>query len=173
MPTWDGIQLLGRRAPPVPCRMRQSIRPHANRRGALSVWTGERGDAGLIWGIASRLPQEATSLEQERRAFPRTQVRKDGKILFVDQPFFIECAIRNMSENGALLCMLVTFPLPREILLWDEKTGTIYECDVRWRKEHMVGVQFVDVCRQTMRRALLEKCFGPLACDPPGPRVIH
>lgn len=112
-------------------------------------------------------------MEHDRRASPRHEVRKDGKILFVDQPFFIECAIRNMSESGALLSMLVNFPLPREILLWEEKTGTIYECDVRWRKDHMVGVHFVDVCGQSMRRALLEKCFAPLTCGQSIPVVVH
>ncbi len=112
-------------------------------------------------------------MQDDRRATLRRDVRKDGKILFVDQPFFIECAIRNMSENGALLTMLVNFPLPREILLWEEKTGTIYECDVRWRKDHMVGVHFVDVCGQSMRRALLEKCFAPLTCGQGIPVVVH
>ena len=112
-------------------------------------------------------------MENDRRAFPRHQVRKDGKILFVDQPFFIECAIRNISEGGALLTLLVSFPLPREILLWEERTGTIYECDVRWRREHMVGVHFIDVCGQTMRRALLEKCFAPLSCAPAIGHAVH
>ena len=112
-------------------------------------------------------------MESDRRDSPRREVRKDGKIIFVDQPFFIECAIRNMSDGGALLTMLVNFPLPRDILLWEERTGTIYECDVRWRREHLVGVRFVDVCGQTMRRALLEKCFAPLSCTPPLRQAIH
>jgi hypothetical protein len=112
-------------------------------------------------------------VDPDRRASPRHAVRKDGKIIFVDQPFFIECAIRNMSEGGALLTMLVNFPLPKEIMLWEEKSGTIYECDVVWRRESQVGVRFLDVCGQTMRRALLEKCFAPLSCAPPVTQAIH
>ena len=112
-------------------------------------------------------------MDSERRASTRRQVRKDGKIIFVDQPFFIECAIRNISGDGALLTMLVNFPLPKEIMLWEERSGTIYECDVRWRREHLVGVRFVDVCGQIMRRALLEKCFAPLSCTQPMAQAIH
>ena len=112
-------------------------------------------------------------MDPDRRASPRREVRKDGKIIFVDQPFFIECAIRNMSEDGALLTMLVNFPLPKEIMLWEEKSGTIYECDVRWRRENLVGVRFLDVCGQTMRRALLEKCFAPLSYAQPITQAIH
>src|SRR5262245_8642461 len=96
---------------------------------------------------------------QERRAFPRTQVRKNGKILFMDQPCYVECIIRNISEDGALLSLLVSVALPQEILLWEQRTGALYECEVRWRKDHMVGVHFVDVCGRATRRALLEKGF--------------
>ena len=112
-------------------------------------------------------------MDPDRRVSPRREVRKDGKIIFVDQPFFIECAIRNMSEDGALLTMLVNFPLPKEFMLWEERTGAIYECDVRWRRERLVGVRLIDVCGQTMRRALLEKCFAPLSCAPSMPHAIH
>jgi len=110
-------------------------------------------------------------LQEDRRANPRRQVRKDGKILFEDQPFFIECAIRNISDSGALLTMLVNYPLPRTILLWQEHTGVIYECDVRWKRDLVVGVRFLDICGRTIRRALLEKCFAPLICAPAPPQT--
>ena len=84
-------------------------------------------------------------MDNDRRTFPRLQVQKNGKILFFDQPCFVECIIRNISEEGALLSLIVSVPLPREILLWEQETGKLYECGVKWRKDHMVGVHFVDV----------------------------
>lgn len=113
------------------------------------------------------------SLKDDRRAVPRHQVRKNGRILFVDQPCFVECVIRNISDDGALLSMLVSVPLPHEILLWEQRTGTVYECDIRWRREHMVGVHFTNICGSAMRRALLEKCFAPMTCGQASPPVTH
>ena len=84
-------------------------------------------------------------MDNDRRTFPRLQVQKNGKILFLDQPCFVECIIRNISEDGALLSLIVSVPLPREILLWEQRTGKLYACEVKWRKDHVVGVHFVDV----------------------------
>ena len=84
-------------------------------------------------------------MDNDRRTVPRLQVRKNGKILFINQPCFVECIIRNISQDGALLSLIVSVPLPREILLWEEGTGKLYECGVKWRKDDMVGVHFTDV----------------------------
>ncbi len=105
-------------------------------------------------------------MDNDRRAFTRLQTRKNGKILFMDQPCFVECVIRNISEDGALLSMLVSVPLPQEVLLWEARTGALYECGVRWRKDHMVGVHFVDMCSRATRRAMLERGFALLAREP-------
>ena len=110
-------------------------------------------------------------MQENRRALARRQIRKDGKILFEDQPFFIECAIRNISDDGALLTMLVNYPLPRRILLWQDHVGVMYKCDVRWKRDLIVGVRFFDICGRAIRRALLEKCFAPLMCEPRSPHT--
>ena len=106
-------------------------------------------------------------MSNRQRVFTRHHVRKNGKILFMEAPWFVECVIRNVSEDGALLSMLVSVALPPKILLWEKKTGRIYECAVKWREEHMVGVRFTDLCGRAMRRALLEKCFAALTCEVP------
>ena len=96
--------------------------------------------------IRSQLYQpRSRTLDNDRRTSPRLQVLKNGKILFIDQPCFVECIIRNISEDGALLSLIVSVPLPRVILLWEQQTGKLYECGVKWRKDHMVGVHFTDV----------------------------
>jgi len=100
------------------------------------------------------------TLDNDRRAFSRHEVRKDGRLLFVDQPCFVECTIRDISEDGALLGMLVSVSLPTLVLLWEQRTGAIRECEVRWRKGRMVGVRFTDVYGRSTRRAALEKGFA-------------
>ena len=94
------------------------------------------------------------TLNNDRRAFPRHEVRKDGRLLFVDQPCFVECTIRDISEDGALLSMFVSVPLPTLVLLWEQQTGAIHECEVRWRKGRTVGVHFTDVYGRSTRRAI-------------------
>jgi hypothetical protein len=111
--------------------------------------------------------------DNDKRAFARSQVRKNGKVLFVDQPCFVECIIRNISEDGALLALLVSVPLPSEVLLWEQRTGALYECDVRWRKEHMVGVHFVDVCGRATRRALLDKGIALVSSGAASGTSVH
>ena len=59
----------------------------------------------------------------------------------------------------------MSVPLPREILLWEQRTDKLYACEVRWRKDDMVGVHFVDVRHRATRRALLERCFAPVTCS--------
>lgn len=98
----------------------------------------------------------------ERRVVTRHQVRKDARLLFVDQPCFVECVIRNISEDGALLSMLVPVALPPVVLLWEERTGAIHECEVKWRKGPTVGVCFTDILSRMTRREALERTFAPL-----------
>ncbi len=112
-------------------------------------------------------------MQADNRAVARHQVRKAGRIIFFDEPCFIECVIRNISEDGALVSMPLSLSLPDHVVLWEERTGLIYECDVRWRKNHMVGLQFTDICNRQERRALLEKGFLPLAGEEGRPSPVH
>lgn len=116
---------------------------------------------------------KSKTVNNERRAAPRYEVRKDGRLLFVDQPCFVECAIRNISQDGALLSMLVSVSLPPVVLLWEQRTGTIHECEVRWRKGRSVGVHFTDVFGREKRRAILEKDFAPLTAPGQGASPLH
>ena len=97
------------------------------------------------------------TLTSDRRASPRHEVQnKEGRLLFVDQPCFVECTIRDISADGALLSMFVSVPLPTLVLLWEQQTGAIRECEVRWRKGRTVGVHFTDAYGRSTRRAFVE-----------------
>jgi hypothetical protein len=112
-------------------------------------------------------------MTDDRRASARHPVRRNGKIIFMDHPFFVECTIQNISQDGALLSMLVSVPLPQDILLWEERTGRLFECAIKWRRDHMVGVQFTDLCDRATRHAMLERCFAPLPCSPESSSMTH
>lgn len=112
-------------------------------------------------------------MHDDKRAFARHQVRKSGKVLFEGGNYFIECIIRNISEDGALVSLRVSLPLPPKVLLWEERAQTVYECAVRWRKEHMVGLQFTDVRSRRKRRAALDKSFVPLVCPREQPQLAN
>ena len=101
------------------------------------------------------------TLNSDRRASTRHEVqKKEGRLLFVDQPCFVECTIRDISPDGALLSTLISISLPAIVLLWERQTGAIHECEVRWRKGRTVGVRFTDVYGRAARRAILEKGFA-------------
>jgi hypothetical protein len=102
----------------------------------------------------------------ERRGFLRHQLHRNGKIILADEPCYIDCAIRNISDDGALVTMQISLPLPTSVFLWDAETGMIYNCDVQWRKQNMVGLRFTDLCGRAMRRILLEKCALPQSDGP-------
>jgi len=112
------------------------------------------------------------TLNNDRRAFSRHEVQKGGRLLFVDQPCYVECTIRDMSAGGALLSMFMSVPLPTLVLLWEQQTGTIRECEVRWRKGRTVGVHFTDVYGRSTRRALVEKGFAHLK-HPAAAALLH
>ena len=95
----------------------------------------------------------------DRRAVPRYDVRKDGRLLFIDQPCCVECTIKNISEDGALLGLVVSVTLPRVVLLWERRIGAIHECEVKWRDGDTIGVHFTDIEGRRERRAVLE---GPM-----------
>jgi hypothetical protein len=111
--------------------------------------------------------------QPDRRAVLRYQVRKGGRLLFVDQPCFVECTIRDISEDGALLRMPASVTVPQRVLLWVERTNAIHDCEVRWRKGRMVGVQFTDVCGRAARREELERGFAPLRNAPTNRSLLH
>ena len=156
-----------------------------NRRSPLAILTGEsalRGRLGCTLKVRNFSKSDAwpeddmtksKHVSNERRAAPRYEVRKDGRLLFIDQPCFVECAIRNISEDGALVSMLVSVSLPPVVLLWEQRTGAIHECEVRWRKGRTVGVHFTDVYGRATRRAMLEKDFAPLRNVADGATLLH
>lgn len=92
------------------------------------------------------------------RAFPRHDVRIAGRLLAPDLSCFVDCVIRNLSEDGALVSASNAAQLPDRIYLWQAQTGTLFECMVRWRKDKLFGLYFMNAGGRARRRALIEAC---------------
>lgn len=94
---------------------------------------------------------------RDNRALARHQVQIDGKIVSPDISCCVECVVKDISEGGALVSTRGNAPaVPDRVYLWQSQTGTIFECEVRWRKRNLLGLKFIDVCGRAKGRAVIE-----------------
>ena len=101
----------------------------------------------------------------ERRAFIRHPVQTKGRVILPNELFYIECEISNRSWEGMQVELSLPLALPHRVVLWEEMTGMVCECDVRWRRERVVGLQIIDLCGRQARRTLVESGLVPFADD--------
>lgn len=93
----------------------------------------------------------------QERTFSRYEVAIQGKIMSPDLAHSFGCVIKNVSEGGALVAIENGAEVPDRIYLWQEQTGTIIECQVRWRKPGLAGLKFADANAPAVR-ALTRIC---------------
>jgi hypothetical protein len=112
-----------------------------------------------------RLNERVGTMDEgsERRAFQRHQVRWSGKIFPLEEPWYIDCWIADISDAGACVHMRIAARLPPIVVLLEHRYGLLLKSKVIWQRQVVAGLQFVDIrCRQE-RRAMLERCFAPLS----------
>jgi hypothetical protein len=76
----------------------------------------------------------------ERRASPRKRMLKTAHIILSEKAPKIECAVRNVSDMGAMLQISTTYGIPDNFLLRID--GVQRACRVVWRTETKIGVAF-------------------------------
>ena len=79
---------------------------------------------------------------EERRRFPRHRTLKSGKIVVQSGRWVVDCTVRNLSANGALLVVRKLAGIPEQFDLVLETSGEHHPCRVAWRGEDRVGVEF-------------------------------
>jgi len=94
------------------------------------------------------------------RAYLRQRVSIDGKILSPDLVTCVDCVVKDVSPGGALVSIRGEATVPDRIYLWQSRTGTSLECEVRWRKLNLVGLKFVEA-ESLAVRALVKACSPP------------
>lgn len=78
----------------------------------------------------------------ERRKTPRTKAFKSGSITF-ESASGIQCIIRNLSADGALLETDGNAALPGRFSIIIKPEMKRYECQVIWRSGIKIGIKFV------------------------------
>ena len=76
----------------------------------------------------------------EKRAAPRKRVLKTAFIILSEKAPKLECTVKNISENGAMLQVSTTLGIPHnfDLILEGEKL----HCHSVWRTEITIGVEF-------------------------------
>ena len=78
----------------------------------------------------------------ERRRFPRHRTLKSGKIVVQSGRSVVDCTVRNLSGNGALLMVRSLAGIPEKFELVLETSREHHLCRVAWRGEDRLGVEF-------------------------------
>lgn len=85
-------------------------------------------------------PLQQHTGEPEREHRPR--VLKGGTVITGIQNSEIPVMLRNQHAGGAELKMPIEARVPDRFLLYVPLDGVAYRCEVRWRRNDRVGVQF-------------------------------
>jgi hypothetical protein len=80
----------------------------------------------------------------ERRKSLRRRVLKAAKIVFNNDMSVVDCTVRNLSAEGALLVLPNTVGIPAHFDLVLEGDARRLACDVLWRHEQRLGVLCAD-----------------------------
>ena len=79
---------------------------------------------------------------EERRKVPRSRTLKSGKIIVHANTSLVDCTVRNLSPNGALLVVASLAGIPASFQLMLEPDHTRHDCRVVWRGKDRLGVEF-------------------------------
>jgi hypothetical protein len=79
---------------------------------------------------------------QERRTQTRRRALKTARIVFNNRCSVIDCAVRNLSDQGAMLTVPGPHGIPDAFVLEFDAGAVQRPCTVIWRKERQIGVTF-------------------------------
>ena len=78
-----------------------------------------------------------------KRSQQRNRCLKEGKIIFGNGTFVVDCTIDNLSETGAHLRVQGSSPLPKEFLLVEPSRNIVHKAEIvrRTAKGHRHQIQ--------------------------------
>jgi len=83
----------------------------------------------------------------ERRAQQRHRCLKEGKIVYGNGRFVIDCTIDNFSDIGAHLRVLGSAPLPKAFYLVEPGRALVHKAEIVRRSRTGLGVKLNGVCQ--------------------------
>lgn len=105
---------------------------------------------------------EAAATSNRRNA--RRRMLKRGIIAYSGRHLTVECAVRDLSEEGAKLTVADHRQVPDSFELLIELDGFEADCEVVWRRADMLGIRFVAPPRRVEpRRTQVIAVTGPPA----------
>ncbi len=85
---------------------------------------------------------------EERRA-RRQRVLMKGYVAYHGNFASVPCAIRNLSETGAMLVLEAPVAIPAAFMLFSELGGFKVDCEVAWQRGLAFGVRFTSQREQS------------------------
>lgn len=80
----------------------------------------------------------------ERRRAPRQRALLTAKLATGDAAQTLDCVIRNISPDGALIETTSPHLVPKEMHLVQIKDGTAWDAEVVWRNGNRIGLVLKD-----------------------------
>lgn len=102
--------------------------------------------------------QSTAAKSLERRPAPRQRVLLAGKLANADATETIDCTIRNLSDDGAMIETTTPQLLPGVVHLMRVKDGAVWDVEVVWRRGARVGLKLKD--RHDLRTATDRQLFA-------------
>lgn len=78
----------------------------------------------------------------ERRKGARPRALKGGKIAFNQHNSVIDCVVRNLTEDGAMLKVPSTAGIPQRFYFRLDSEQAFRPCQVIWRRPDTLGITF-------------------------------
>jgi hypothetical protein len=99
-----------------------------------------------------------TEAAADKRASARRRVLKEGKIVFANGNFVIDCLIDNLSDTGAHLRIQGRPFVPDEFYLVEVSRAVVHKAVIARRTDKGLGIRFAGLLQDaSMRDALLRK----------------
>jgi len=96
-----------------------------------------------------------------KRCKPRRRILKGGIIAYSGRHLTVECAVRDLSDEGAKLIVTDHRQIPDSFELLIELDGFEAQCEVVWRRPDSIGVRFQSPPRKVEPRR--HQVLRPLA----------
>ncbi|MBM3520463.1 MAG: PilZ domain-containing protein [Alphaproteobacteria bacterium] len=93
-----------------------------------------------------------TTERSEARNTRRQRVLKGAKIVFNHSSSVIDCAVRDLSATGAKLVCSDQMAVPAEFSLVTPMDNEMRKARVIWRRDGLIGVEFVGEPRRAPPR---------------------
>lgn len=99
-----------------------------------------------------------------KRNKPRRRILKGGIIAYSSRHLTVECAVRDLSDDGARLIVTNHRQIPDSFELLIELDGFEANCEVVWRRPESIGVRFLAPPRRVEPRR--QQVLGMIAPRP-------